>query len=246
MAFRGWSFPIILFIGVLYCQTSIAKEPSLFQNPSGSSVAISSEVDFGYDLKKSAPFKNADPPYQRSEYARIPTQQSKRIRQFNPRRDRGETYLDALDNSLHHFRDEIVQLFWGYLKLISVVAFLVSCASNPAFSKYLNSFEKESERAGVTYRTPRFEWGKPGNTALSSHNLAECITGTSLTPARVVVDEKQWSKLSEASKEALVFHEMGHCALGKLHGPGIMQPSLISARTFLAHRKSLVSALFHH
>jgi len=123
-------------------------------------------------------------------------------------------------------------------------ALLVGCASTPDFDKYVGEFQKEARRHGIEYRMPQFEFGKPLPTELSSHNLAECRPRSALNRAVIIVDQDQWSLLSEVSKEALVFHEMGHCVLHKGHGKGIMEATLIDEKRYLSHKRTLLKKLF--
>ncbi len=124
---------------------------------------------------------------------------------------------------------------------IALTLILASCASIPKdFAPYVASFE-----AHHPVRNTRFEFGTVGATALSSDNLAECIRGSAVTPHRIVVSEKQWNGLSDIQREALIFHELGHCVLGLDHTSGIMQASLISGAKYQANRSTLIEELFH-
>jgi hypothetical protein len=142
---------------------------------------------------------------------------------------------------------QVTLLTWLYIKLITLFGiFLIGCATQSVFDDYVASFASEAKRHGTTFKQTRFEFGSPRTTPLSSHNLAECVPGNALNTARVVVDEAQWNKLSHSSREALVFHEMGHCALAEPHGPGLMMPTLIAERMYRSSKRYLVDKLFRN
>lgn len=55
-----------------------------------------------------------------------------------------------------------------------------------------------------------------------------------------------WSKTSDAYKELLVFHELGHCALHKDHGscPNVMCEYLMGSALYLNNRSAFLDTLF--
>ncbi len=201
-----------------------------------------------HEAAESSPFRNALPPPQhRLEHARALSAKAERARQFKPKLSRAEFYFQATADAINGISEEVISLLWGYAKLFSFFGILlVGCANNPVFDRYLESFSERAKGENIVYKAPVFEFGHPRATELSSTNLAECVPRSAITKARVVVDKEQWETLSEPSKEALVFHEMGHCALGEAHGDGIMQASLISDKEYIANRIFLIGRLFHH
>lgn len=79
------------------------------------------------------------------------------------------------------------------------------------FEPYVVSFEQEAAARGI-----RIEVNDliihPGETGSS---VAICVTEPMKTP-RIVVGEL-WYFKSEEKREAVIFHELGHCILGRGH-----------------------------
>lgn len=47
-----------------------------------------------------------------------------------------------------------------------------------------------------------------------------CETGSDMTPT-IVVDETYWDQADEGARQSLLFHELGHCVLDRLHLSGV-------------------------
>jgi len=99
-----------------------------------------------------------------------------------------------------------------YLKLLLIV--LISCISScgnrvgplnsdPAFLKYIESFEKD---IGVKIRGLTIRFAKLEETD-KEITLGECYGDT------VQINVNVWGDLSELEREALMYHEFGHCVL---------------------------------
>lgn len=54
----------------------------------------------------------------------------------------------------------------------------------------------------------------------------------------------QWNGLSESVREALIFHEMGHCLLAAPHGDGIMRALLLDGFSYEVNRSKWIEELF--
>lgn len=50
----------------------------------------------------------------------------------------------------------------------------------------------------------------------TSHVLGQC-SYSSNNPHQVTIDKPFWNQASDLAKEFVVFHELGHCYLGRLH-----------------------------
>lgn len=50
----------------------------------------------------------------------------------------------------------------------------------------------------------------------TSHVLGQCSYSPS-NPHQVTIDKPFWNQASDLAKEFVVFHELGHCYLGRLH-----------------------------
>ena len=70
---------------------------------------------------------------------------------------------------------------------------------------------------------------------------------------RVVVDRNLWKEMDETHREVLIFHELGHCVLGRYHidyvdgvcPASIMHPLLpVAARCYERNRPYYIQELF--
>ena len=77
--------------------------------------------------------------------------------------------------------------------------------------------------------------------------LGKCYVKQDTTP-RIVIDTTRWDKMSDVRRETLMYHELGHCALFRQHVEGvntsIMNPLLISSKTYEENREELLEELF--
>lgn len=71
----------------------------------------------------------------------------------------------------------------------------------------------------------------------------------------IVVNERYWARLSNYGKEALVFHEMGHCVLGRIKHiettveqvpVSLMYPILLDPFVYKQNRDMYLKELFSH
>jgi hypothetical protein len=63
----------------------------------------------------------------------------------------------------------------------------------------------------------------------------------------IVIDSIYWDKISPTQRIALVFHELGHCVLNRIHveeGLSIMNPYLISDYNFSRNFDGVLSEFF--
>jgi hypothetical protein len=119
---------------------------------------------------------------------------------------------------------------------------------DPAFLKYVHRFEYEAKSRNVHHIVPsgmRF-----GNIVSSRDGFifyGVCRPGGMASLNHVEIDEDIWNTLSEVGKELLVFHELGHCRLEKLHSEvGIMRSNVADANTadYAQHRDEYIEILF--
>lgn len=99
------------------------------------------------------------------------------------------------------------------------------------FSPYLKSFEKEiNRRVSVTIK---FGELKGELNAACFHDQNE-----------VVVNSKRWGLFNEVEREEIIFHELGHCFLGREHTEtGIMRERPLEASFYLKNRSALIAEL---
>jgi hypothetical protein len=87
---------------------------------------------------------------------------------------------------------------------------------DPAFVPYVKMFEEEALKHGKAIKVQsNIVFGDPGK----GHN-GYCYWGN------VTIDKTQWDSYGrEAEKITLIFHELGHCELGRLHDDEILTES---------------------
>lgn len=99
------------------------------------------------------------------------------------------------------------------LKLLCLALSLSGCGPvpdsqiEPDLAHYVATFEQA--------------WGSKVNFPVSQAVIDPQFGGVCYnmnSPSRhVVINATYWSSLSESAKEQLIFHELGHCALGRQH-----------------------------
>lgn len=89
-----------------------------------------------------------------------------------------------------------------------------------ALKPYFVRFDKEAKARGIVVD-------------LSSHPLTGIISDipttrvigqcsySNDTPYKVTIDKPFWSKASDLGKEFVIFHELGHCVLGRPHDESV-------------------------
>lgn len=141
--------------------------------------------------------------------------------------------------------------------ILSVVA-LSACGRgvgsysvDSAFEPYVRQFEQDAEAAGrsANVRALSMHFGA---TARDSEQ-GFCADGA--TP-QITINPKAWAEASETTRKVLVYHELGHCVLGRTHrddqirsllGPypaSLMHSELIRDSQFLAHREEYLQEFF--
>lgn len=79
---------------------------------------------------------------------------------------------------------------------------------------------------------------------LVGNTVGLCSAQEGSTPV-ITLDSAFWSRATEIEKEVLMFHELGHCILGKDHVPpnAVMQAYLLDDDAYSASRKELLDEL---
>ena len=123
-------------------------------------------------------------------------------------------YLKPMKSHLKH----LVQLILCLFSLVSCVKeeSKDSIIKNPKYTdpelqKYMLSFQKKMKLAGVNK-------SMKGQHAVfvkkyDDYSVAKCFP----TIKTIHISKFFWDTLSEAGREQLVFHELGHCVLGRRH-----------------------------
>jgi len=87
-------------------------------------------------------------------------------------------------------------------------------SSNPIFNQYKNSFEDEySSVTGGSINTSNIRI----NLVEKMDNSFIGVCSTWKGGEEIFIKESYWNVASEESKETLLYHELGHCALKKGH-----------------------------
>lgn len=94
----------------------------------------------------------------------------------------------------------------------------VDSAAQAEIKSYIDAFESRNLLAG----------GNPNPTNLQVvlvSDLASNILGTcTMGAAYVKINQYLWDQLNPAHREELIFHELGHCVLGRLHNNALNGP----------------------
>lgn len=95
------------------------------------------------------------------------------------------------------------------------------------FAEYVDEFERLAREHGKHTSKYLVKFGTPLWITNGDDNAGIYALCTPL-PERneIVVDREKWDNLSRQCRRALIFHEAGHCGLGKFHAPGIMRSIL--------------------
>jgi hypothetical protein len=127
--------------------------------------------------------------------------------------------------------------------------------SDPTFSSYIQQFEQEGKtRTGDT----NFIVGdipiQFGDTENENYR-GVCQTFTDGTQ-QIVIKKSWWDAQSEAYRESLIFHELGHCRLGRDHDNAVVEVSsnqyktsmmneyIVTPAHYNAHKSAYLDELF--
>jgi hypothetical protein len=120
------------------------------------------------------------------------------------------------------------------------------------FQRYVTQFENESIARGHPIRVHDLiiEFGE-----LPSNKNGNCRTSSVLTP-KITINRGIWPMLDEPRREALLFHEIGHCVLGRPHDDAevvhggrarpesVMATYLLDSNVYQANRDAYLNELF--
>jgi hypothetical protein len=93
---------------------------------------------------------------------------------------------------------------------------------------------------------------------LTGERFGLCETGAGMTPT-IHIDEEGWDEADDATRESLLFHEMGHCVLGQNHRndsgnvddsptpipTSIMNATIVDGEIYDAHREYYLREFFN-
>ena len=84
-------------------------------------------------------------------------------------------------------------------------------------------------------------------------DLGQCETGGFLSNPHIRINEAKWMYLGETQREILIFHELGHCVLNRLHRldfgsdgnpASIMYPTVIAGIIYERNKEYYLRELF--
>lgn len=110
---------------------------------------------------------------------------------------------------------------------------------------YVIRFEAEAEKQGHMIQIK--------DLIASGEVIAFCNQTPGDTPLIKIVDTAYWRNSTDAMKEHIMFHELGHCILNRGHteaqknyGPeSVMYPYLFDDMTYISHHDEYMAELFH-
>lgn len=85
---------------------------------------------------------------------------------------------------------------------------------------YFKRFEEEAARRGYTIDLQDANITGVISDISTNHVIGQC-TYNSREPEKVTIDKPFWDKASDLGKEFVVFHELGHCYLGRNHDESV-------------------------
>lgn len=87
---------------------------------------------------------------------------------------------------------------------------------DPALWPYFKRFEDEGAKRNMPMDLNDARITGVISDIPTSHVLGQCSYSTD-NPKKLTIDQPFWSSASDLFKEFVVFHELGHCYLGRLH-----------------------------
>jgi hypothetical protein len=134
----------------------------------------------------------------------------------------------------------------------------VGCGKAPTydvpeeFAPYVERFQQEAAANGVhlSITDLRVQFGQ----MRSASETGACEINGDETPT-ITVNQAAWDRRSDAEREELMYHELGHCALKRQHNlarahdgrpASIMNPYSLGRHTYEQHRDEYVAELFSH
>lgn len=124
---------------------------------------------------------------------------------------------------------------------IACMLVLVACgkAQYEGFESYVTSFEKEARARG------RHVAVSTNIQFVDTQEVSGKCTIGPLNIRDITVLRQQWEILSDVKRELLLFHELGHCELGRKHwADSIMAEPPLQSHDFEKHRGELLDELF--
>lgn len=129
------------------------------------------------------------------------------------------------------------------MKRYAIFLFLVGCGDNsqatidPAFEPYVARFVLEGTAEGKEVDISKLSV----NFSDETRSVAGGIEFGSCTGHSIKIVRKFWQETSEANREALLYHELGHCVLRRQHLGGT-EESLGIPKSVMVSDSAIVAA----
>jgi hypothetical protein len=129
------------------------------------------------------------------------------------------------------------------------------CGKAPAvdageYSSYVDRFVEESRRSGQPVEVQDLK--VVSSDAIDPSENAVCDLVAGRTPT-VSVNAARWAGLTELERESVLFHELGHCVLKRVHDrtrgtdgepQSLMYPVRVDSDVYRVHRDEYLRELF--
>ena len=125
--------------------------------------------------------------------------------------------------------------------------------TNPVFNSYAKSFEAAGQKNGINISTSNV----PINFGDTENANYRGICATYQDGSKeIIIQESWWNLQTEDYKESLIYHELGHCLLGRDHHDetiavsgqdfktSMMNKTIISPTHYSPHKESYHKELF--
>jgi len=130
--------------------------------------------------------------------------------------------------------------------LILFTLCLIGCAESPLFTSIGADFKSYVKMFDDLYSGSwppiEIKFGQPSDASWAG----ECIQNED-GQKTIIIRETSWNKYCESQKRALIFHELGHCVLGRSHSTdtlSYMYPSELQCAFYDANKGTLDIELF--
>lgn len=159
-------------------------------------------------------------------------------------------------------------LKYTFVVALTLLAYRVGCGTSQPkksfgiFQQYVDSFKAAGKTQGVKIYTGGLQIefvegfkGPKGDKYDYSHVIGLCVPGDELNLSTIYILRPYWRDVDEMHKEQLIWHEMGHCVLGRPHLMQIKENHPISImypdtnvvndeEWYAAHKKDFIEELF--
>lgn len=125
---------------------------------------------------------------------------------------------------------------------------------NPKLTKYVDRFERIGDILyGRKMILPEMDIDFGKTRLISMRAVGWCVRNPITRRPKILIDTNFWKQADEAEREALIFHELGHCVLDRDHIKkksalgiplSLMFPSVIPSFTYRKFRKHYLIELF--